>query len=226
MLSALISGFILGLTLAVVIGPAFFTLLQTSILRGFRIGMYMALGIMISDFTLITLSFLGVSQLISGDKYSTLFGIIGGMILLGYGAYVFRKKTVYTETEINNLEKKNNGIFSNQPSKPYVYVIKGYFLNLINPFLLIFWMGVMGYVAAEFNSDIKKLAVFFGVALGTVFSTDLLKCFVANQIKRLLRPNILAFINRALGILIFIFGLYLIIKTLISFLNTGTFFPS
>jgi len=225
MLSALISGFILGLTLAVVLGPAFFTLLQTSILRGFRIGMFMALGIMISDLTLITLSFLGVSQLISSDKYSTVFGIIGGMILLAYGAYVFRKKTVYSETEINKLEKKGSGIFSDQPSKPYVYVIKGYFLNLINPFLLIFWMGVMGYVATEYNSDIKKLAVFFGVALGTVFSTDLLKCFVANQIKRFLRPNILAFINRALGILIFIFGGYLIVKTLISFINTGIFIP-
>ena len=215
MLNALISGFVLGLTLAVVLGPAFFTLLQTSILRGFRIGMYLALGIMLSDFTLISLSFLGVSQLISSDKYSVLFSIIGGLILLGYGAFVFRKKTGNSETKINKLEKKSNSIFGDQPSKPYVYIIKGYFLNLLNPILLISWMGIMGYVAAEFNSNIEKLAVFFGTALGTVFATDLLKCFVANKLKKLLNPKVLKIINHVLGILLSIFGLYMIIKTII-----------
>ncbi|HOH84980.1 MAG TPA: LysE family transporter [Bacteroidales bacterium] len=225
MLHALVSGFILGLTLAVVFGPAFFSLLQTSILRGFRIGAYLAIGIMLSDFTLIALSFLGVSQLITNDDYSKLFGIIGGLILLGYGAFVFRKKVVYNESEINKLEKTSNSIFGDSPSKPYVYILKGYFLNLLNPFLLITWMGIMGYVAAEYNSDIKKLAVFFGVALGTVFSTDLLKCFVANKLKKLLRPNILSIINRGLGTLLFLFGLYLIIKTILGFLHTGIMIP-
>ncbi|HQI70539.1 MAG TPA: LysE family transporter [Bacteroidales bacterium] len=225
MLHALVSGFILGLTLAVVFGPAFFSLLQTSILRGFRIGAYLAIGIMLSDFTLVALSFLGVSQLITNDDYSKLFGIIGGLVLLGYGAFVFRKKVVYNESEINKMEKKSNSIFGDSPSKPYVYILKGYFLNLLNPFLLITWMGIMGYVAAEYNSDIRKLAVFFGVALGTVFSTDLLKCFVANKLKKLLRPNILSVVNRGLGILLFIFGLYLIIKTILAFLDTGIIIP-
>lgn len=225
MLNSLISGFILGLTLAVVIGPAFFSLLQTSILRGFRIGMYLALGIMLSDFTLVALSFLGISQLISDDKYSILFGVIGGLVLLAYGAFVFRKKIVYNENKINKIEKRSNSIFGDQPSKPYVYILKGYFINLLNPILLISWMGIMGYVAAEYHSDIKKLAVFFGVALGTVFATDLLKCFVAHKIKQFLRPNILSIVNRAFGILLFGFGLFLIIKAILAFLDTGIFIP-
>ncbi|MCK9613244.1 MAG: LysE family translocator [Bacteroidales bacterium] len=225
MFSALISGFILGLTLAVVLGPAFFTLLQTSILRGFRIGMFLALGIMLSDFTLIALSFLGISQLISGEKYKILFGVIGGIIMLVYGIYIYRKKVNVEDSKIKSLGKKNSILDIDQPSKPYVYIIKGYFLNLVNPFLLIFWMGVMGYVGAEYNSDIKKLAIFFGTALITVFSTDLLKCFVANQIKRLLRPKVLVFINKALGVLVFIFGLYLIVKTFVVFLDTGIIIP-
>ncbi len=224
MISALISGFILGLTLAVVIGPAFFSLLQTSIYRGFRYGMFLALGIMLSDFTLIALSFLGVSQLISGDKYSALFGIIGGLILLGYGAYVFRKKTTYTDAELTDEAGKGVNKYYDPPAKTYLYIIKGYFLNLVNPFLLIFWMGLMGYVAAEYNSDIKKLSIFFGVALGTVFSTDLLKCFIANKIKAILKPKILSFFNHALGILLSIFGLYMIVKTIINFTHTGIFF--
>lgn len=224
MINALISGFILGLTIAVIIGPAFFSLLQTSIHRGFRIGMYMAIGIMLSDFTLIALSFLGISQLISGDKYSIIFGIIGGVILLVYGAYTFRKKIVYNET--SGMEVDDGKIYNKiKASKPIVYIMKGYFLNLINPFLLIFWMGVMGFVVAEYNSDLEKLSVFFGTSLATVFATDLLKCFVANQLKRFLRPKILIFVNHALGILLIILGLYLIIKTLIVFLHTGIIIP-
>lgn len=224
MIQVLISGFILGVTIAVIIGPAFFSLLQTSIHRGFRIGMYMALGILLSDFTLIALCFLGISQLISGDKYSILFGIIGGVILLAYGAYTFRKKTVYNET--SGIEIDNGKIYNKiKAHKPFIYIIKGYLLNLINPFLLIFWMGVMGFVVAEYNSDKEKLAVFFGTSLATVFATDLLKCFVANKIKRLLNPKVLKLVNHGLGILLIVLGVYLMIKTLIVFSHTGILIP-
>ncbi len=224
MVQALISGFFLGLTLAVVVGPAFFSLLQTSINRGFRIAMFMAIGVSLSDLTLILLSFLGISQLISGDKYRIIFGIVGGLILLIYGAYTFRKKIVYTEINGTDNDEDKKYMKLNAP-KPVLYIIKGYFLNLLNPFLLIFWMGMMGYVVAEYNSNIEKLSIFFATALVTVFSTDLLKCYLANQLKRFLKPAVLSFINHMVGIILFAFGLYLIIKTIIVFLHTGVIIP-
>ena len=222
MIQVLISGFILGLTLAVLIGPSFFSLLQTSVHRGFRVGMYVAIGIFLSDFTLVSLSFLGVSQLISNDKYRVPFGIVGGLILIGYGAITFRKKIVYDEEIEENKDEAEDEKIKNKihAPKPILYIIKGYFLNLINPFLLIFWVGVMSFVTAEYNNSKTKfldIVLFFGTALVTVFLTDLLKCFVANQIKRFLKPKLLTKVNHGLGISLFIFGLWLIVKTLLKF---------
>lgn len=218
MVQVLISGFILGLTLAVVIGPAFFALLQTSVHRGFRLAMFMAIGIFLSDLTLVILSFLGISQIISGERFRVVFGVVGGLILIAYGVYTFVKKTEIANVNVDRETDEDPEIIKKiKGPKPLLYVIKGYFLNLLNPFLLIFWMGMMAFVTAEYSNDNQKLSVFFGVTLVTVFCTDLLKCFVANQIKRWLKPGLISFINHALGVLLVCFGIYLIIRTFIEF---------
>ena len=75
----------------------------------------------------------------------------------------------------------------------------------------------MSFVTAEYDKKFLDIVLFFGVALVTVFSTDLLKCFVANQIKRFLKPKLLSAVNHGLGISLILFGLYLIVKTLYVF---------
>ena len=52
-------GMILGLTLAIMLGPAMFSLIQTSIHRGLYRGILLAGGIFLSDFTLVLLCYLG-----------------------------------------------------------------------------------------------------------------------------------------------------------------------
>jgi len=56
MIQAVRTGIILGLTLAVLIGPVFFALLQTSIHKGFGAGVLVAIGISASDIFLHFLS--------------------------------------------------------------------------------------------------------------------------------------------------------------------------
>jgi len=48
-MEAVFNGVIYGLVLAVLVGPVFFTLIQTSIERGFKSGVYVAIGISLSD---------------------------------------------------------------------------------------------------------------------------------------------------------------------------------
>lgn len=219
MVHVIISGFIFGLTLAVMLGPSFFSLLQTSINHGIRIGMYMAFGIFLSDITLVSLSFFGISQIISNDnEYKIAFGFIGGFILIFYGAYTFRKKVKF------NIDKEENGnpdIIKNiKAPKPVLYVLKGFFLNLINPFLLIFWVGIMSFISAEYNKEddrLFRIFIFFTVALTTLLSTDFLKCFIANKIKKYLNSKVLSFLNHGMGLLLIFFGVYLIGKSLYYF---------
>jgi threonine/homoserine/homoserine lactone efflux protein len=206
-----LSGVILGLTLAIMLGPAFFSLLQTSVKRGFRSGLYMAAGIILSDLTLVMLSYFGLSRVMSEPGNQVLFGIVGGVILIVYGAFTFRKKT---QPAYNGNDDDNDVGVKIQKPRALKYILKGYFLNLVNPFLLIFWVGVMTVLAANYGARSNEVLVFFSGTLITVLATDVFKCFIAHQIKRYLRPRILSFFNHAVGLLLIIFGLVLIIKVI------------
>jgi threonine/homoserine/homoserine lactone efflux protein len=209
MLSVLIQGILLGLTIAILMGPAFFTLIQTSIHRGFRSGLFFALGVLLSDTTIVTLCVLGLSQLISGNN--KLFGIIGGIILIIFGVFTFTRK-------IESFAKDDNDNGNNKPAF-FTFILKGYFLNIANPILIFFWMGVTGGVISGAGTGpgelFKHVMTFFSGALLTIFSTDMLKCFIANKIKTYLNPKVLIIINHTIGVILVLFGIFLILRVVI-----------
>jgi threonine/homoserine/homoserine lactone efflux protein len=143
-------------------------------------------------------------------KYQMAFGFIGGAILIGYGIYTFRKKNNFTEVNDKDSEQPKIKLHS----VILTYLIKGYFLNLANPFLLIFWMGIMGYAGTSYGDSLLDTALFFAGTLTTIFAVDLTKCFIANKIKQYLKPVIIMFINHVLGIVLIGFGIYLVAKTI------------
>ncbi len=201
-----IEGIILGLTLAVLLGPALFTLIQTSIQRGFRSGMQLAIGIFLSDIALVFLCIIGAMQIVSSDKNRLVFGIIAGMILIGYGVFTFLRQTALKRNGIN-AENDNPGWIT--------YVLKGFFLNIANPFVWLFWMGVTVGITSSYGDDTKYVTTFFAGALFTILFTDLLKAFIAKKIKGFLKPQIVHRMNQFVGILLFFFGLVLIGRSLI-----------
>ncbi len=90
---AIAEGIGLGITLAILTGPAFFALLQTSIRNGYKSGIAFALGVFVSDTTLISLSYLGALNLFSDPKNNFIIGIIGGTILIMFGIFnIFQKR--------------------------------------------------------------------------------------------------------------------------------------
>jgi len=209
MIHIFITGILLGLTLSLMLGPSFFSLLHTSIDKGFKVGMFMAFGIFLSDFTLVALSYFGVSQLITEPKYQLPLGFISGGILIFYGIYTFRKKTDFSK--VDEEEKKPK---IRLHSVILTYMTKGYFLNLANPFLLIFWMSMMAYISSNYGTKSIEIGSFFAGTLITVLSVDLTKCFVANKIKNYLKPKLLSFSNHVVGIVLICCGIYIIFKTI------------
>ena len=209
MLHLLFEGCVLGLTLAILIGPAFFALVQTSIHRGFKSGAFLALGIFISDLTLVFLSYLGASQLVSDPKHRLFVGGAGGLMLILFGIYTFRHKQHVSEK--GDVEVKKPGLVT--------FILKGFFLNIANPsvwFYWVFWVGVITTrIAVEYNgfNKVEAAVMFFSATLISVFGTDILKCFIAHSIKNYLNDNVLKWINRCVGILLVIFGLFLLYKT-------------
>lgn len=199
----LFQGAILGLTLSALLGPALFTLLQTSIHRGLKSGVFLAFGIFLSDASVVYLAFLGALQLISQSNNYLIAGMIGGAILIGFGIYTFLHKI--------NIDANNNNLDIKVPG-PLTYILKGFFLNIMNPFVWFFWISAMVGVSANYGADKHGIMFFFVGTLSTVFGSDVLKVFIAHRIKSHLNTKILVRVNHFVGLLLILFGVFLIVK--------------
>ena len=199
-------GAILGLTLAIFFGfgPALVALIQTSIHRGLWPAFQLAFGIFLSDAALVALGFIGAVRIF--NEFKAELGIVGGIILIIFGIVTFRRKVkLDMEGNSNNVKTRGPGFLT--------YVFKGFLINFTNPFIWLFWMGVVVGFTTNYEGDELKLLSFFAGALGTVFLVDLLKSFSAYQIKRYIQTHNIVWINRFSGVGLVLFGIYLVLRT-------------
>ncbi len=209
MSSALLEGVGAGILLAFLIGPSFFALIQTSIYRGFNSGLQLALGIVLSDITLIGLSYLGALQILSNDKNKYVVGIAGGIVLIIFGVITFLRKYKIPSSSKIEIRVKTDKIFK--------YILKGYFINILNPFLIIFWLAVITGITAKYDINSKETVIFFVGVIVTVFLTDAFKCFIAHKIKKYLNLKVIILINRVVGILLIVFGIFMFVRLFYDF---------
>ena len=202
--SPLISGITFGLGLALMLGPVFFTLLQTSIQEGFKGGFFFALGVFLSDAMLIAVCYFFASQLDLLTAHKSELGLVGGAVLMGFGFFqLFKKSKVKASTEEKNAVHAH-------------FILKGFMLNTLNPMVLLFWLSVVGIVALRNNYTAVDRILFFSSVLATVLSTDLLKCYLANRLKRIMTPRLLHRLNIITGIILLGFGAELIYRSFFS----------
>jgi threonine/homoserine/homoserine lactone efflux protein len=208
-MNALLEGSILGLSLAFIFGfgPAFFALIQTAVHRGFGQGVLLAFGIFLNDLVVIVLAMLGAVSLVRGSNNYMLMGIIGGTLLIIFGIVTYRRKVVVKESD----DKEEN-----EPHA-FVYVAKGFLLNLANPFVWLFWLTVAVSAAASYKADKYDLILFFSGTLGVVLITDILKVFTASQLTNFLTDKFLIMINKIAGVSLVLFGTFLVIRAVIGF---------
>jgi len=204
MIRPLVEGFFLGLTVAIIIGPAMIALIQTSIKYGAWHGVYLALGIFSSDLTIVVGSYFGASQILGNPKSHLILGIIGGTILLLFGIATLIRKVPETETveAIRELKFNRGGFFT--------YYFKGYFLNLANPSIWFFWITSVVAINSSYGGQREKVAFFFAGTLLMVLMTDILKALLADKIRSAISPQVKLWINRIAGILFLIIGLFVI----------------
>ena len=201
-LQAILQGLALGFILAIQPGPSFFALLETSSKRGFRSGLSLAFGIFLSDIFCVVLAYLGVAQLFDNPKNKIYIGLVGGAILVGFGLYsILHKKKVEEE---KGPEIKEVNLF--------LYVTKGFFLNVLNPSVIFLWILYVGMVSSNINYTPIDIASFFIATLATVFLTDVLKAYYANKISQRLSHKVLRNFNLLLGVILLVTGLVFIYK--------------
>ncbi len=211
MLHPLFEGFFLGLTIAITLGPALFALLQTSIKHGTKTGIFLAFGIFLSDLFLVLGAYFGASQIITDSKYHLTLGIIGGIVMTLFGVFtLFRKIRVTEQVEaIEEIRVRTKGRFP--------YLIKGFLLNIANPFLWVFWISSVLAINGTYGGDHKSVALFFAGSLIMVLLTDIFKVVLANKLKVTGNPVVKLWVNRIVGMLFIIFGAFIIVGSLLQY---------
>jgi threonine/homoserine/homoserine lactone efflux protein len=195
---ALLKGIGLGLMLAITFGPSFFALLQTSIKNGLISGITLALGIFTSDIIYVFVAYFGATRLLSDPRNKFYIEVLGGALIVVFGAIaLFQKKVI-----------KNNEDITYE--KPSVTFVKGFLLNTLNPGVFFMWFLWVSIISAKLKFSNLHILVCFSAALGTVLSTDILKAFVANRLRNIMTPAVQLWANRILGLVLITIGINLI----------------
>jgi threonine/homoserine/homoserine lactone efflux protein len=196
-MEVILNGIIYGLVLSLLIGPVFFTIIQTSVERGFKCGVLVATGVAISDALYITIAYLGISQITANDHIRIYLANAGGAILILFGLYnLFIKSRKGLEPQ-EHIKERN----------PLRYVAKGFIINGLTPVVLLFWLTTVSIAASKFGyNTVLPAVLFFGSIVLTVLTTDILKAKLADKLRHLLTTKFIQRLNVMVGLILILFG--------------------
>jgi len=201
------NAFFIGFFMAFMIGPVFFTLIQTSILKGARAAISFDLGVVLSDLSFILIAYYGSRSLLEKIKDDPRIFFISGFVLIIYGLITYlekeKKKEVLASAKALNIGIKNN----------YLRLFfKGFFLNFINVGVLAFWLGIVLVIGPILKMDQPSIFCYFGTILTSYFLTDLGKIFLAKKLKTKMTPLVINQTKKIMGIILIFCGVFLMLK--------------
>lgn len=200
--------FFIGVFMAFMIGPVFFMLLKTSILKGIRAAIAFDVGVVLGDITFILIAYFGSRSLLEKIKDDPRLFFVGGLVLVVYGVITYLDKNNKKEVDESDVEipKENNYI------KLFFH---GYFLNFINIGVLAGWVGVMVVVGPSLKMNPVSIFWYFVIVMLGYIVADSIKIVLAKQLKSKLTPLAIYRIKRGMGILLIVFGAFLMLKSFI-----------
>lgn len=198
---------IAGIFLSFMIGPVFFMLIQTSILKGARAAIAFNIGVVLGDVVFILIAYFGSRHLLEKVKDDPRLFFLGGLILIVYGLFTYfdksNKKEAQQENALIDIPIQNNYL---------KLFFKGFFLNFINIGVLLFWLGVIVVIGPSLKMNPTHIFWYLTTILISYFITDLGKILLAKKLKSKLTPLVIYKIKKTMGILLIIFGIVLITK--------------
>ena len=157
------------------------------------------------------LAYLGISQLLMNPAHKILIGICGGIILSLFGCYIMFQKKPRNSFEDTELDIKAPNLV--------LMALKGFLLNILNPIVILMWVTWLGFVSSKKNFTGRHVLIFFATTLLFVVSTDILKVLTADRIKRFIKPQFLVWINRAVGAVILVIGIWKLAAIFLEYLG-------
>jgi len=196
------TGFLLGISTLLFIGPVFFYLLKSSLESGYKAGIAVALGIIIGDIIYVVLVLKGIGGFLHNEGNSKWMALLGGLLLMGMGIkYLLNpasKKEVHGKLKSKSL---------------LVYTINGFIINFVNPFVFGVWVVFLTINQSKFEKE-SSVIISMTTILAVIFLTDILKALFAHKLKKFMNESRLKTMYKVFGVIMIVFGSRLILMFL------------
>jgi threonine/homoserine/homoserine lactone efflux protein len=197
----------LGIILAFTIGPVFFTILEISVSKGFRAAVFFNIGVVFSEIVFFAIAYASTSSLLESIQENPSWKILGGVLLSFYAGItllgIYQNKTEEGPYSVDPGSESPNLIKN---------MVRGFLLNIINFAVLVFWILIVANYGPGFQDTEYKMFLFFLTIVGTYFSIDLGKIYLAQQLKSSLTRAVITKVKIAVNSVILIIGIVLIFK--------------
>ncbi len=194
----LLLGVVVSFIATIPVGPVNLAVMQAAINSGRIAGYKVAAGSAFSEWFYCLIALMGLSVLLTGDAIRFYMQICSVPILFILGILSLR-----SEKEIQPAAKAIK--FKN-------HFLLGLVLNLLNPFLLPFWLGTSTYMRNQdlISGNTLELVFFsVGVYIGT-FSTQVILANLSTYWKNIFDPKIRGFINKIIGVVFIVFAIFML----------------
>lgn len=207
MIDDILTAIPLGFFLSFMVGPVFFVLLETSVVKGFRAAIAFDLGVIIADAVFIAIAYFSSYRLIQSIKDEPALFIFGGLIMVTYGLMSFLRLKRNSKAEL--IDDNSREILK----KDYLSLfIKGFLLNFINIGVLGFWLAILITIGPQLELKPSRMLTFFASVIAAYFITDIFKILLAKQLRRRLTAKNILKIKKVICIILVIFGVALLIQ--------------
>jgi len=144
-------------------------------------------------------------SLIESPGFRDQMAFVGGTILILFGLYHLLIKT---------RKQAATGRIATE-SRPYRYILKGFFINAFSPMVPILWIGYISIASIDLGLvEDSEFTVFFLSMLVTVLLTDIAKAYLAGRLSTLITPDRMFWMNVIVGIALAVYGVRLFLTGL------------
>lgn len=205
LIDAIVKGVLLGLFMAISVGPTLFAVIKYSLNLSHKAGLAFVLGVSFSDIMYVTVANLAAGWLRFLETYERQIAFGGAIALMVMGVYSFLKKP--KERTATNVPITITG------GHYFRIWLSGFLVNTLNPGALITWLGAVTITATASGSYRFLL---FGTCLSIILLLDFSKVFLAAKIKNMLTPARIALLHKISAACLFFIGLALFASTLFN----------
>ena len=199
MLEVSLSGWLLGVAIALPVGPVITELIRRGLAGGFMQAWLVGLGAAAAHAILVTLTLLGVVALLDRPVWHTLLGTAGILVLAYLGLDAIRSSTLSPDA-------------SAQARAGHPFLV-GFGIGIANPITLLWFLTVGGALIVSHGGGSGALAVAFSLSFVVgVLSWDTVVAWLAGRGRRWMGPRTLKTLNLAAGVIFFGFAARLLWK--------------